>query len=200
LNRRINITDMENMDGLLTPAEVAKRLGVSPITVRSWVAKGWLPAYMTPGGHRRFLWADVERLLEQRRQMATVPTPPKILVVDDDPQFRAYLLDALVTLLPQAALREAVDGFQAGMAMAEFQPDMVLLDYAMPGMNGAAVCRLIKSNPAYAGTRVVAVTGYADAGIHAALTDAGADQILLKPIPLATLEAMLHQFELRAAT
>jgi excisionase family DNA binding protein len=191
---------MENMDGLLTPAEVAKRLGVSPITVRSWVAKGWLPAHLTPGGHRRFLWADVERLLEQRRQMATVPTPPKILVVDDDPQFRAYLLDALVTLLPQAALREAVDGFQAGMAMAEFQPDMVLLDYAMPGMNGAAVCRLIKSNPAYAGTRVVAVTGYADAGIHAALTDAGADQILLKPIPLATLEAMLHQFELRAAT
>jgi len=188
------------MDGLLTPAEVAKRLGVSPITVRSWVAKGWLPAHMTPGGHRRFLWADVERLLEQRRQMATVPTPPKILVVDDDPQFRAYLLDALVTLLPQAALREAVDGFQAGMAMAEFQPDLVLLDYAMPGMNGAAVCRLIKSNPAYAGTRVVAVTGYADAGIHAALTDAGADQILLKPIPLATLEAMLHQFELRAAT
>jgi len=200
LNRRINITDMENMDGLLTPAEVAKRLGVSPITVRSWVAKGWLPAHMTPGGHRRFLWADVERLLEQRRQMATVPTVPKILVVDDDPQFRAYLLDALVTLLPQAALREAVDGFQAGMAMAEFQPDLVLLDYAMPGMNGAAVCRLIKSNPAYAGTRVVAVTGYADAGIHAALTDAGADQILLKPIPLATLEAMLHQFELRAAT
>ena len=190
---------MENMDGLLTPAEVARRLGVSPITVRSWVSKGWLPAHMTPGGHRRFLWADVERLLEQRRQMATVPTVPKILVVDDDPQFRDYLVDALTTLLPHAAVREAVDGFQAGMAMVEFKPDLVLLDYAMPGMNGATVCHQIKTNPVYAHTRVVAVTGYADSDIQMELTNAGADKVLFKPIPLLTLEEMLGKFELRAA-
>jgi excisionase family DNA binding protein len=191
--------DSGDEDKLLSPAEVARRLGVSPVTVRSWVSKGWLLAHMTPGGHSRFLWSDVELLLESKRQAATLPVAPRILVVDDNPQFRAYLLDALATLLPTAAVRAASDGFQAGMDMAEFQPDMVLLDYAMPGMNGAAVCRLIKSNPAYADTRVVAVTGYADTGVHAALTEAGADRVLLKPIPLATLEAMLHQFELRAA-
>jgi len=181
---------------LMTPAEVAKRLGISPITVRSWVAKGWLTSHMTPGGHGRFLWADVEQLIAQRRDI-TLPAALKILVVDDDAEFRAYLVDALAMLLPAATLREASDGFAAGMAMAEFHPQLVLLDYSMPGINGAAVCRMIKSNKQYSGTRVVVVTGYADAATQATLTDSCADEVLLKPTPLRVIEGMLDRLKLR---
>lgn len=187
---------MEDREKLMSPAEVGRRLGVSPITVRSWVSKGWLASLVTPGGHRRFLWTDVERLLAEKHRVVT--PPPKLLVVDDDPQFRAFLVDALNMLLPVASVREAMDGFQAGMLMAEFHPDLVLLDYAMPGINGAAVCRLIRSNTAYEKTRVVALTGYADSVIQAELMDAGADNVLFKPVPLEAIEAMLDEFRIRA--
>lgn len=179
---------------LMTPSEVAKRLGVSPITVRSWVSKGWLRSLVTPGGHRRFLWADVERLVAEKRPAQAIC---RILVVDDDPQFRAFLVDALNMLLPSAEIHEAADGFQAGMLMAEFHPDLVLLDYAMPGMNGAAVCRLIKSNKMLA--RVVALTGFADSAIQAELIDAGADKVLFKPLSLESIELMLEQLGMRAS-
>ena len=183
-----------NPEKLMTPSEVAKRLGVSPIAVRSWVSKGWLRSRVTPGGHRRFLWVDVERLVtEKRHAQATC----RILVVDDDPQFRAFLIDALNMLLPSAEIHEAVDGFQAGMLMAEFHPDLVMLDYTMPGMSGAAVCRMIKSGKSLA--RVVALTGYADSVIQAELIDAGADKVLFKPISLDSMRSMLDQFGIRAS-
>ena len=187
---------------LLTPAEVAKRLGVSPITVRSWVAKGWLASQVTPGGHRRFLWQDVERLMAEKRQPVRPQTPSetpartaRILVVDDDPQFQSFMADAIATLLPEAIVRVAANGFQAGMAMAELRPHLVLLDYAMPGLNGAAVCALIRSNAAYADTQIVAITGFADQATRNALLLAGADRILLKPLPLDTLKEVLSKFE-----
>ncbi len=181
----------------MAPAEVARRLGVSPITVRSWVSKGWLTSHLTPGGHRRYLWADVERLLAERSEAITRLKRYRILVVDDDPQFRAFLVDALATLAPDAIIREAVDGFQAGTAMAEFHPDLVMLDYAMPGMNGASVCRQIKSSAAYAEIRVVALTGFADASIQAELASAGVDKFLFKPVPIKVIEDMLDQFRMR---
>ncbi len=182
------------LDDLLTPAEVAKRLGVSPITVRSWVAKGWLSSRVTPGGHRRFYWKDVEALLAERKQTGI---NPQLLIVDDDPLFRSYLLDAFATLLPSAIVRVAIDGFHTGIALAAYQPDLVLLDYAMPGMNGLDVCRLIKTNPDYANTRVVILTGVADPLLHAEFMQASADSVLLKPIAFKTLEAVLDQFQLR---
>lgn len=182
------------LDDLLTPAEVAKRLGVSPITVRSWVAKGWLTSSVTPGGHRRFYWKDVQALLAQRNQATFTP---QLLIVDDDPLFRSYLIDAFATLLPDAIVRVAIDGFHTGIALAAYQPDLVLLDYAMPGMNGLDVCHLIKSNPDYAKTRVVILTGIADPALHMEFMQARADSVLLKPIAFKTLEAVLDQFHLR---
>ena len=166
---------------LLTPAEVAKRLGVSPITVRSWATKGWLAARATPGGHRRFRWEDVERLLLERGRSLLERGRSKVLVVDDDPQFRAYLVEMLSLLDGQLEIREAVDGFQAGLAMAEFHPDLVLLDYSMPGMDGAEVCRMLKAKPESAATRVVALTGLADPVVAQKMRDAGADEVVFKP-------------------
>ena len=188
---------------LLTPAEVARRLGVSPITVRSWVSKGWLISQATPGGHRRFLWKDVERLLAEKRQLGSHQDatheqpggPARILVVDDDQQFRTYLMDAIDSILPTAIVRAAEDGFQAGMILAELRPQLVLLDYAMPSLNGAAVCALIRSNPAYDETRIVAVTGYASTETRDSLMLAGADRVLAKPLPLDTLREILGKFE-----
>jgi excisionase family DNA binding protein len=177
---------------LLTPSEVAARLGVSPITVRSWVAKGWLPAQLTAGGHRRFLWQDVQRLLDERGGRLLARTPPRVLVVDDDPQFRGYVVETLRLLVPDIEVREAEDGFRAGLAIAEMQPDLVLLDYLMPGMNGADVCRMIKANASYSAIRVVAITGLASPLAEQSLLEAGADGILFKPVEPRRIRRVLE--------
>lgn len=167
---------------LLTPAQVAKLLGVSPITVRSWVVKGWLPANVTLGGHRRFYEADIKKLLQEHGStIGRMKTPLRILVVDDDRQFRSLVLELLSSHVPEVELAEAVDGFDAGLRIAEFKPDVILLDYVMPGLSGATVCRQIKSNPHHAATRIIVLTGHTSAKIEQELMQAGADAVLSKP-------------------
>ena len=139
----------------------------------------------------------MEALLKERNHTRTSPKTATILVVDDDPQFRSFLMEALALLMPDATVREAADGFQAGIEIANMRPDLVLLDYAMPGLNGVDVCTLIRNDTAFANTRVVAITGHANAEIQQALEQAGANLILHKPLHLTEIEAMLNQFNLR---
>lgn len=58
-------------DQLLTPGEVAARFRVDPKTVTRWAAAGRLPSIRTPGGHRRFRPADVQRLLDEESTGST---------------------------------------------------------------------------------------------------------------------------------
>jgi excisionase family DNA binding protein len=185
---------MKSSKSKLSPAAVAKKFGVSPITVRSWVAKGLLKASVTPGGHRRFNPADVDKLIQQHSVNPHNPLLSKrILVVDDDRQFRGFLVDFLSGITPKIEVAEAADGFAAGLMLAEFRPDIILLDYAMPGLSGAAVCRMIRSNPQYATSRIIAITGHAISGIEQEMLQAGADTVLIKPVTTAQLYNLLDQ-------
>jgi excisionase family DNA binding protein len=171
---------------LLSPADVAKMMGVSPITVRSWVNRGWLAATTTPGGHRRFTREDVLALAGQPRGEAS-PRPLRLLVVDDDAGFRGYMLELLGELLPDASVEQAADGFEAGVKVAEFLPDFVLLDQSMPGLNGASVCRRIRSAPLLAAVRVIGITGHLDRRVEQEMLAAGAECVLHKPLAVDAL-------------
>ena len=100
----------------------------------------------------------------------------KILVVDDEPA----MVGALGALLGQEGHRivAAYDGEEALHRFAADSPDLVLLDLAMPGMDGAAVCRRIRAE---SDTPIIVVTGESDADITAELLDAGADDYVRKP-------------------
>jgi excisionase family DNA binding protein len=177
---------------LLSPAEVAKMMGVSPITVRSWVNRGWLAATTTPGGHRRFTRQDVLALASQQRSQQPVGRRPlRLLVVDDDQQFRGYLLELLGELLPDAAVEAAADGFEAGVKVVEFLPDIVLLDQSMPGLDGASVCRRIRGVPQLAAIRVIGITGHLDRRVEQEMLAAGAECVLHKPLEVAALRQVL---------
>ena len=177
---------------LLTPAKVAEMLGVSPITVRSWVTKGWLKSVTTPGGHRRFLQADLEKFIRERSgSNKTEPKHPKILIVDDDEYFREYLFEAIHLIDPEMEIQQASDGFHAGMIMSTLMPDIIFLDYEMPGLNGDEVCRQIKANPLHAGTHVIGITGHTDKETEIRLINAGMDQVLFKPFDINQLKAAL---------
>ena len=179
---------------LLSPAEVAKMMGVSPITVRSWVNRGWLAATTTPGGHRRFTRQDVLALASQQRgHLPAGRRSLRLLVVDDDLQFRGYMLELLGELLPDAEIEEAADGFEAGVKVVAYLPDIVLLDQSMPGLNGASVCRRIRAAPQLAAIRVIGITGHLDRRVEREMLAAGAECVLHKPLDVAALRQALGQ-------
>ncbi len=114
--------------------------------------------------------------------------PPLILIVDDDP----LLLDAYRSVLAGQGYQilSALDGEQ-GLALAgEEQPDLVLLDLMMPGLDGIEVCRRIKANPSIPFTPVVINTASRlELEDVVAGLDAGADEYLTKPVAAGALVA-----------
>ena len=111
----------------------------------------------------------------------------KILVVEDHPTVR----EVLRTLLGMEDYEVAVaPNGEAGLALADIlQPDVVVLDVMMPGLNGYEVCRAIKARAG--DTRIVMVTARTSEEDQRLGRDAGADAYLRKPFsPLDILEAV----------
>lgn len=111
----------------------------------------------------------------------------KILIVDDEPLARARLRDLLAEAAGQAMVEEAEDGRQALLKYNEHQPDVVLMDIRMPGMDGLEAARhlsRLEQPPA-----VIFTTAYDDHALGA--FEAGAVDYLLKPIRKERLHAAL---------
>jgi PAS domain S-box-containing protein len=111
----------------------------------------------------------------------------KILVVDDDSAVRAFLVDSLRGLAYKVT--EAGSGAEALELLDSFAPDLALIDYAMPGMNGAELARLLRNRrPALP---ILFVTGYAESDqLNRAL---GPDApVLRKPFSIGELAAAVQ--------
>jgi adenylate cyclase len=116
--------------------------------------------------------------------------PPKILVVDDTPHNVKMLVDLLAA--KGYATVTAASG-QEGLEKVETeQPDLVLLDVMMPGMDGYEVCRRIRGNPDYGILPVVMVTALDPARERIKGLEAGADDFLTKPVNTAELVARVR--------
>lgn len=103
----------------------------------------------------------------------------RVLVVEDNPDARQML----VFLLKRAGhdVRAAEDGYTALGAAAAFAPEVVLLDVGLPGLDGYAVARRLRTSPATADALLVALTGYGQASDRDKALAAGFDHHLLKP-------------------
>lgn len=170
----------------LTPNEVAAWMMVSPITVRGWAQKGLLQAEVTPGGHRRFRRDEVERFARQWNPAGN-KGPMRILIADDDPAVVGFLKEWLEDERFNTRVETAFDGFEAGLKVHSFVPDVVLLDVMMPGLKGTEVCRQIKQMPGNADLRVIGLTGHLSPDTERALLDAGAECCLTKPVDMPRL-------------
>ena len=106
----------------------------------------------------------------------TAGEPLKILVVDDEPA----MVGALGALLGQAGHRiiAAYDGDEALRRFRADAPDLILLDLAMPGMDGTTVCQRIREE---SDTPIVVISGERDRAATVELLDAGADDYIRKP-------------------
>ena len=115
--------------------------------------------------------------------------PAKVLIIDDEESNRR-LLEILVQAEGYTAL-VAADG-ESGIALTiTEQPDVILLDLMMPGLDGFEVVRRLKNNPQTASLPVVVVTALYDAVARQRIASCGADGILVKPIDRAELSKRL---------
>ena len=106
--------------------------------------------------------------------------PGNVLIVDDDPMSRLLLKDLLEA--KGHRITEAADGEEALAAIGREPPDVILLDVAMPGLDGFEVCRRVKSAPASASIHILLITGLTDREHRLKGIACGANDFLTKPV------------------
>jgi excisionase family DNA binding protein len=163
----------------LTLGQAAKYLGVAQSTIRKWSDQRRLPAFYTPGGHRRYRRGDLDAFLE-RSGAGARPSEggPLVLIVDDDDKLREFVRVNLemegYTVREAASAREGLD------ALEEQSPDLVLLDVMMPEMDGWEMLRQLHERHGMGAIPVIVFSGQVeeDAGEVAAR---GAQAFIGKP-------------------
>ncbi len=104
----------------------------------------------------------------------------RILIADDNEGdvelIKTYLVDA------GCEIAVAINGQDTMDKLAEFQPDLILLDIMMPKLSGFEVCQKIKSDPANAGVMILMVTALNELGDIERAVEAGTDDFLSKPV------------------
>jgi excisionase family DNA binding protein len=161
----------------LTLGQAASYLGVAQSTLRKWTDSGRVPAFKTPGGHRRYRRRDLDSFLERSGQTVE-PGGPLVLIVDDDDGVRAFVRANLE--LEGYTVREAASA-QEGLALLEEQlPDLILLDVMMPQVDGWEMLRLLHERHGVGSIPVIMFSGQVDEGTLAAATERGASGVLGK--------------------
>jgi signal transduction histidine kinase/ActR/RegA family two-component response regulator len=136
--------------------------------------------------------------LDEERPVSSVPGEARqtagsrarrVLVADDDADTVKSL--ALVLRLRGDIVRTARHGGEAVEVAQEFQPDVVLLDIAMPVLNGYDACRRIREQPWGEDVVLVALTGWSQDGDRRRAKEAGFDRHLVKPIEPDLLDRLL---------
>jgi excisionase family DNA binding protein len=161
--------------------QAAKYVGVAERTLRKWADEGRLPAFSTPGGHRRFRLTDLDAFLHDAR----VPSPkasrkPLVLVIDDDERRRGAVCVGMEA--EGCEVREATSPEEAFAAVEDVGPDLILLNVLLEDVDGLELlCRLRELHDLEA----VSVIMYAGGGV----VDRGDDGPTVRlsppqPIPL----------------
>lgn len=171
--------------------EVARICQVTPPTVGRWIVERKLACFTTGGGHRRVWDTDLLAFLRAHN----IPVPPdlapagriKILIVDDEKLIRKTLKRAVGQARPTAEIREAVDGFEAGHAIATWRPTLILLDIYLPGISGIKICETVRADPDLRGIKILAISGDHMSKDGKDVRDAGADDFLPKPFDIDDL-------------
>jgi len=189
---------------VFTTGQAAKICKVSQQTIIRCFDNGQLKGFRVPGSKfRRILRADLYAFMRDNGiptdSFELTPADPpepvapvnltgklKVLVVDDDPE----LVELIVSVLQDDGrfeTRVATNGFEAGMMVKEYRPNIIVLDVMLPDINGKEVCVRVRSDETLENVKIICISGMVERNKIKELKAAGADKFLQKPFDTDTL-------------
>ena len=191
------------MKTVFTTGEAAKICKVSQQTIIRCFDSGQLKGFRVPGS--RFRRIPRDQLFAFMKDNG-IPTEAlesgkrKVLIVDDDEELVELLKDAFERD-GRFDVRTANNGFDAGMLVKEFRPDLVVLDVMLPDINGREVCVRVRSDKSLDEVRIICISGMIEADKVADLRAAGANDFMQKPFSVdRLLERACELLTLETAT
>jgi excisionase family DNA binding protein len=177
------------MKTVFTTGEAAEICKVSQQTIIRCFDSGRLKGFRVPGS--RFRRIPREALIAFMKDNNIPPDAldngkSKVLVVDDDPEIVELFVDVLERD-GRFEVKTASTGYDAGMLTQEFRPDLIILDYMLPDVNGNIVCQRIRSNAEFEHTKIIIVSGVVNQDEINDLLKAGADDFVKKPFNIEKL-------------
>ena len=189
------------MKTVFTTGEAAKICKVSQQTIIRCFDNGQLKGFRVPGS--KFRRIPREALYKFMKDNG-IPTDAlesgkrKILLVDDEPQIVEVINEALMAD-GRFEVRVASNGFDAGMMVKEYRPDLIVLDVMLPDINGKEVCHRVRADPSMEDVRIICISGMIEEDKVQELKLAGADDFLPKTFDVDHLiEKMCVQLEIEA--
>ncbi len=177
------------MKMVFTTGEAAEICKVSQQTIIRCFDSGRLRGFRVPGSRFRRIPRDA--LVAFMKDNGIPPDSlnngkHRVLVVDDDPEIVELFVDVLERD-GRFEVKTASTGYDAGIATQEFLPDLVILDYMLPDINGNVVCQTIRKNPNLEHIKIVIVSGVVNQDEINDLLKTGADDFVKKPFNIEKL-------------
>jgi excisionase family DNA binding protein len=177
------------MKDLFTTGEAAEICRVSQQTIIRCFDSGRLRGFRVPGSKfRRIPRANLIKFMRDN----SIPLDnldsgrKKVLVVDDDAEI-VELISDILSRDGHFDIRTASSGYEAGMVTQQFHPDLILLDYMLPDVNGNVVCQTIRNNPEFESTRIIIVSGVIKQEEIEQILKSGACEFVKKPFTISEL-------------
>lgn len=174
---------------VFTTGEVAEICQISQQTVIRCFDNGRLKGFRVPGSRFRRVPRDALLLFmkENSIPLARLQRGKKrILVVDDDPDIIEMLLE-LLHADGRFEVKTAQTGYDAGILTQQFNPDLMILDYMLPDINGNVVLQTVRKNPELTHIKVILVSGVVNQDEVQAMLTAGANDFIKKPFDIEHL-------------
>lgn len=177
--------DLQNKE-VFTTGEVAEVCQISQQTVIRCFDNGRLKGFRVPGS--RFRRVPREALIQFMKDNG-IPVArlqrgkKRILVVDDDPDI-VEMLQELLQADGRFEVKTARTGYDAGILTHQFNPDLMILDYMLPDINGNVVLATVRKNLELTHIKVILVSGVVNQEEVQALLAAGANEFIKKPFDI----------------
>ncbi len=177
------------MKDLFTTGEAADVCRVSQQTIIRCFDTGRLEGFRVPGSKfRRIPRASLLKFMKDNN----IPLDnldsgkKKVLIVDDDAEI-VELISEVLLRDGRFDVRTASSGYEAGIATEQLKPDVILLDYMLPDVNGNVVCQTLKSNPQFEDIKIIIVSGVIRQEEIEQLLKSGAEDFIRKPFAIEEL-------------
>jgi len=154
----------------LTTRELSKLLGLAIGTIQQMYNRGEISGWKTPGGHRRISKASVEQWLSRQNapkqslkatqitNVESVNTDPCVLIIEDSTQFQILYSQLTKQSLPQHRTIICGDAYSGLISIGRDNPDIILLDLMLPGIDGFSLLGALKTNQELENRKLIVIT------------------------------------------